>query len=63
MADDAMHFRAAQFFEPLTTKSVRETIPTLWAIVYTGLPNTLVFGDGSQSRDTFVEICGNHDVE
>ena len=46
MVDDATHFSAAQFVEPLTTESVRETIRTSWAIVYTGLPNALVFDDG-----------------
>ena len=63
MVDDATHFSVAQFVEPLTTESVQETILTLWATVYTGLPNTLVFDDGSQFRDTFVEICEIHDVE
>ena len=54
MVDDATHFSAAQFFETLITESVWETILTLWTTVYTGLPNTLVFDNGSHFRDTFV---------
>ena len=63
MIDDATHFSAAQFVEPFTTESVREIILTLWVTVYTGFPNKLVFDDGSQFRNTFVEICEIHDVE
>ena len=63
MDDGATHFSAAQFFEPLTTESVREIIHVLWATVYTGLPNTLVFDNGSQLRDTFIEFCEIHVVE
>ena len=63
MVDDATHFGAAQFVGPLTTAPVWETILMLWAAVYTGLPNILGFDDGSQFRDTFVEICEIHDVE
>ena len=63
MIDDATHLSAARFVEPQTTESITETILTLWAAVYTGLPDTLVFDDGSQFRVTFVEICKIHDVE
>ena len=35
----------------------------LWATVYTGFPNTLVFDDGSQLKDTFVELCKINAVE
>ena len=63
MVDDAAHFSAAQFVESLTTESVWETILTLWATVCTGLPNTFVFYDGSEFRDTSVEICETNDVE
>ena len=56
MLDDTTYFIIAQFVEPLTIKSVWETILTFWATVYAGLPNSLVFDDGSQFRDTFVEI-------
>ena len=63
MVDDASHFSAAQFVELLTTESVWETKLTIWATIYTFLPNTLVFGDGSQCRDTFVETCEIHDVD
>ena len=34
-------------------ESVRETILTLWATVYTGLQNKLVFDDGSQLKTFF----------
>ena len=40
-----------------------KTILTLWATVYTGLPNALVFDDGSQFRHNFVEIYEIQDVE
>ena len=63
MVYDATHFSASLFAEPHTTEAVWETILTLWATVYTDLPDTLVFDDGSQFRDTFVEICEIHDVE
>ena len=63
MVDDATHFSAAQTVVPLTTESVWETILTLWVTFYTGFPNTLVFDDGSQLRDTFAEICEIHEVE
>ena len=63
MFGDATHFSEAQFVELLTTESVRETINTLWATVYTRLQNTSVFDDGLQFRDTFVEIYEIHDVE
>ena len=33
MIDDATHFSAAQFIEPLATESVWETILTLWETV------------------------------
>ena len=48
VVDDATHFIAAKFVHPMTNRSVWEAIITLWAIVYTGFPNTLVFDDGSQ---------------
>ena len=38
MVDDANHFSAAQFVNPLTTESVLEKILTLWATVYIILP-------------------------
>ena len=31
--------------------------------VHTGLPNTYVIDDGSQFRDSFVDICDISDVE
>ena len=61
--DDATYLGAAKFVHPLTVEFVWETILTLWATVYTGLPNTLVCDDGSQFKDTFVEICEIHDAE
>ena len=61
--DDAKYFSAARFIEPLTTESVWKTILTLWATIYSGLPSTLVFDDGSQFRDIFVEIYEIHDAE
>ena len=63
MVDDATQFSATQFVKPLITKSFKKIILTFWAIVYTGQPNTLDFDDGTQFRDTFVEICEIHDVE
>ena len=63
MVDDAMYFSTAQLVQSLTTESVWEAILKLWATVYTGLPNALVFDDSSQFRDTLVEICKIHDVE
>ena len=63
MVDDATHFNAAQFIDPLTTDSVWEPILTLCEAVYTGLPNPSVFDSNSQLRDTFVEICEIHDLE
>ena len=63
LIDDTTYFSAAQLLEPLTTESVWETILTLWATAHTGLPNTLVFDDGSQFRDIFLEICEINDVE
>ena len=63
MVDDTTYLSAAQFVDQLTIESFCETILTLWTTVYTGLPNTLVFDDGSQFRDTVVEICEIHDVE
>ena len=63
MLDDETHFSAAKFVEPLTSESIWETILTIWITVYTSLPNTVVFDDGSQFKDTFVEMCEIHDVE
>ena len=48
IVDEAMHFRTAKFIETLTTESIWKTILTLWATVYSGLPDTLVFDDDSQ---------------
>ena len=45
MVEDATHFSAAQFADPLTTEYVWQTIFTFWVIVYIGLANTLVFDD------------------
>ena len=45
MFDDATHISRAQFVGFLTTESSWETILTLRATVYTGLPKTLVFDD------------------
>ena len=36
MVDDAKHFSATQFVEPLATIFVLEIMLTLWAAVYTG---------------------------
>ena len=47
----------------MTTETAREVILTLSAAVYSGLSKTLVFGDGSQIRYTFVKICEILDVE
>ena len=47
MVEDTTHISAAQFFELLTAVSVWETILTLWAAVYTGFPNRLIFDCGS----------------
>ena len=63
MVDDAAYFSAAQFVGHLKTVSVWETILTLWATVHTGLPNTLVFDEGTLFRDTFVGIFEIHDIE
>ena len=63
MFDDATRFSAAEFVEPLTTKSVWETILTFRANVYTGFLNTLVFDGSSQFRDFFLEICKILDVK
>ena len=63
MVYDTTHFSAAQFVEKITIESVWEIILTLWASDYTELPNTLVFDDRSQFRDTFVEIREILDVE
>ena len=62
MVGDVTHFSAPQFADPLTTESFWEIIFTLWISVYTGCLNILVFDDGSQIRDTFVEICEIYDV-
>ena len=35
----------------------------LWAIIYMGVPNTLVFDDRSQFRGTLLEICEIYNVE
>ena len=63
MIDEATHFNAAQFVEPLTTESVWDKILTLLATVQTVLPNMVVFDDDSQLRETFVEIYKTHNVE
>ena len=63
MVDEATRFFAAAFVSPITTESAWEIILRLWANVYTGIPNKLVFDKGSQFRDAFVEICELHDVE
>ena len=47
MVNGATHISAAQLFEPLTTEYVCENKITLWETAHTGLPNTLVFDDGS----------------
>ena len=51
--EDASHLSATQFFEPLTTEFVWETILTLLATVYAGLLKTLVYDNGSQFKDIF----------
>ena len=63
VVDDATYFNVAQKFPPLTTESGCETILSLWPTVYSGLLKKLVFHDGSQFRDTFVEICKTNDIE
>ena len=63
MAYDATYFSATQFIYTFTFESVWETILSLWATVYTELPNKLRFDDGSQFRDTFEEIYEINDVE
>ena len=62
IVDDAMRFSAALFDKPPTPVSIWESILSLLATVYTVLPNILVFDDGSQFKDTFVEICEIYDV-
>ena len=63
MVDEATRFSAVVFVSHITTERVWETILKLWANVYTGIPNKLVFDEGSQFRDAFVEIYDLHDVE
>ena len=63
MVDDATYFSATQLVHPLMTESVWEIILSLWATACSGLPDTLIFDDGSQFRDIFVEICDIHDAE
>ena len=54
--DEATRFPEDPFVSPMTTESVWETILKLWATVYTGIPNKLVFDEGSQFCDAIVEI-------
>ena len=56
MVDNETQFRVAEFVEPLTTRSVSETIPTSRESVNTRLLKRFVFDDGLQFRDTLVEI-------
>ena len=58
-----INFSADQFVEALIIESVWNTILTLWANVYTGFPDMLVFDGDSQLRDTFVDICEIYDVD
>ena len=62
MVDKVTHFSAAQSVEIFYTQNVLETMFTLWAAIYTGVPNSFVFDNGSQLRISFVEISDNHDV-
>ena len=61
--DKANHVTVTQFSHPLTADSVSETIITLWENACTGLPDTLVFDDGSQLGENFVEIYEIDDAE
>ena len=63
MVDKATRFSAAAFVGPITTENVWETVLKLWANVYAGIPNKLVFAEWPQFRDAFAEICELHDVE
>ena len=63
VVDDATRFIATQLVAALTTKNAMKTILTLRATVCTRLPNILDLDDGSQFRDSFVEICEIHDAE
>ena len=54
MVDTEIHFSLARLVEQTTAESAWKLILVLCETVYTGLENTLVFDDGSQSRDTFV---------
>ena len=63
MVDEATRVPAAPFVSPITTESVLETILKLWANICTDIPSKLVFDEGSQFRDAFIEICDLHDVE
>ena len=62
MVDEVARFIVAQSVDPLKIESAQRTILTLWETIFTAFPNTLVFDDGSQFRDVFVEICEIHDV-
>ena len=56
-------FQCIIIFDPLIIEPVWERIHTLWAAAKFGLPNTLVFDDGSEFRYTIERICETHDVE
>ena len=47
----------AAFIELISTEKIWETLFTLWANVYKGIPDRLVFDEGSQFQNTFVEMC------
>ena len=63
MVDEATRFPATAFVIPITAECEQETILKLCTNLYTGIPNKLVFDEGSQFRDALVEICELHDVE
>ena len=63
LVDEATRFSVPAFIRPWTTESVWETILNLWANAYTSIPSKVVFDEGSQFRDAFVEICELRDVE
>ena len=65
IVDESTRFSAARFLPNVSTRAICETFISCWAPIYTGLPNRILFDQGSNlcKSESFVSLAGRENVE
>ena len=63
IVDDGTKFNAAKCLDEVSTAEVWNAIVCCWAMVYTGLPNRILTDQGSQFRETVINLARLLNVE